>query len=112
MTKYIVIYHADAATMAGMQDMSPEQMAEGMKPWMAWAEACGDGLVDMGSPLGGGVNINAGGSSPSGKEVTGYSILEADSMQAAEALMQGHPHLAYGVGCEIEIHEAMPLPGS
>jgi hypothetical protein len=35
MSKYIVIYHADAAAMAGMQDMSPEQMAEGMKPWMA-----------------------------------------------------------------------------
>ena len=31
----------------------------GMEPWMAWAERCGDGLVDMGTPLGGGRKVTA-----------------------------------------------------
>jgi hypothetical protein len=50
MNKYIVIYHATAEAVAGMQSATPEEMAEGMKPWMTWAEACGDGLIDMGTP--------------------------------------------------------------
>jgi hypothetical protein len=55
MNKYIVIYHATAEAVAGMQDATPEQLAEGMKPWMVWAEQCGEGLVDMGTPLSGGL---------------------------------------------------------
>ena len=50
------------------------------------------------------------GSAPSDKEVTGYSILEAENMEAAQALLAGHPHLEWEAGCQIEVHEAMPLP--
>ena len=52
MTKYLVIYHAPAAAFEKMKDATPEQMKAGMEPWMQWAERCGDGLVDLGSPLG------------------------------------------------------------
>ena len=111
MNKYIVIYHATAEFMSAMAGMTPEQMAEGMKPWGVWAEACGDGLIDMGTPLAGGLKLSSEGSSPSDREVTGYSIIQAENMTAAEAMMQGHPHLGMAASCSIEIHEAMPLPG-
>jgi hypothetical protein len=111
MNKYIVIYHATAEFMAAMAGMSAEQMAEGMKPWMTWAEASGEGLVDMGTPLGGGLKLSSSGSVPSDRDVTGYSIIQAENMAAAEAMMQGHPHLMAADSCSIEIHEAMPLPG-
>lgn len=110
MTKFMVIYHAPASAMEQMSDATPEQMAEGMKPWMAWAEKCGDGLVDMGTPLGGGQALSASGASPSDKGVTGYSILQAESMEAAQAMLMGHPHLQWAAGCEIEVHESLPLP--
>ncbi len=51
MSKYIVIYHAPAEVMAQMANATPEEREEGMKPWMAWAEKCGDQLVDLGTPL-------------------------------------------------------------
>ena len=111
MTKFIVLYHMPASTMANMPEMTPEQMQEGMKPWMAWAEKCGPALVDLGTPLSGGLAVTSTGSSASTKDVAGYSILEADSMDAAKALMEGHPHFGYGEGCSIEVHESMPLPG-
>jgi hypothetical protein len=56
------------------------------------------------------MKVTAMTSSTSDKEVTGYSILEADSMGAAVAMLQGHPHLDWAAGCEIEVHEAMPVP--
>ena len=110
MKKFIVIYHAPAEAMAQMANATPEQKAEGMKPWMAWVEKCGDGVVDLGSPLMGGLRlVPDGGTEPSTKEVTGYSILQAEDMDAAQALLQGHPHLSWTDGCDIEVYECVPL---
>ena len=112
MKNYLVIYHAPAEALAESANQTPEEMAEGMKPWMVWAEKCGDQLVDLGTPLMGGQRLSPdGGSSASEKEVVGYSILKADSMEVAEGLLAGHPHLAWTGGCTIEVHESMPLPG-
>ncbi len=112
MKKFIVTYHAPAEATAQMADPTPEQMEEGMKPWIAWAEKCGDQLVDLGTPLMGGQLLRTdGSSSDSQREVTGYSILQANSMEEAKALMDDHPHLGWNKGCQIEIHESVPLPG-
>lgn len=111
MTKYIVLYHMPADAMAGMPEQTPEQMKAAMEPWMKWAADCGDALVDLGTPLGGGVALSQAGSTPSNKEVSGYSILEADSMEAAKALLAGHPHMTWNPACSIEVHEAQALPG-
>lgn len=111
MKKFIVIYHAPAEAVAQMANANPEDMAEGMKPWMDWAAKCGEQLVDMGTPLMGGVKVLPDGTSEnSEREVTGYSVLQAEDMDDAKSLMEGHPHLAWTGGCAIEIHESMPLP--
>jgi len=112
MKNYVVIYHVPAEMLAAAPQQSQEEMAESMKPWMVWAEKCGEQLVDMGSPLAGGMRLSPDGSSaPSTQDVAGYSILKANSMEEAKSLLKGHPHLAWGGGCKIEVHEAMPLPG-
>ncbi len=110
MKKFIVIYHAPATVMEQTANATPEDWKKGMEPWMAWAERCGDALVDLGAPLMGGQKLTESGSSPSAREVVGYSVLQAEDMDAAKALLQGHPHLAWTGGCEIEVHETMPLP--
>lgn len=111
MKNYIVIYHASMSAAEQMQDASPDDMEAGMEAWMTWAQGCGDSLVDLGSPLGGGQKVTESGYSPSDRGVTGYSMLQAEDMEAARALLQGHPHLGWAAGCEIEIHESLPLPG-
>jgi hypothetical protein len=108
--KYLVTYHSPASAMKKMQTATKEEMAAGMDEWMKWANKCGDRLVEMGAPLMGGVNLKATGDAiPSKRKVTGYSILQAESMAAAKKLLKGHPHLAWGKGCEIEVHEAIPM---
>jgi hypothetical protein len=59
---------------------SPEEMKKGMEPWMVWANKIGDGLVEMGSPLGNGQLIDKTGNSP------------------------------WAEGCKIEVFESMPMP--
>lgn len=111
MKKFFVIYYAPAEASKQMQNSTPEEMQKGMEPWMAWAEKLGDKLVDMGTPLGGGQKVTESGKSASTKDVVGYSILQAKDMEEAAKLLEGHPHLGWTAGCEIEVYESLPLPG-
>jgi len=91
---------------------SPEEATKSMQAWMAWAEKCGEKLVDFGSPLVGGLSLNPDGMvRSSNKNVAGYSLLQAESMEEAKALLLDHPHLKWDASCEIEVHETMPIPG-
>ena len=110
MARYVFIYHAPM-TPAEATPPTPEQMEAVMGAWNDWAGRVGEGLIDFGTPLAGGVRVTPEGTSPSTREVAGYSILEADDFDAALALAQGHPHLSMPGGCEIEVHEAQAVPG-
>lgn len=110
MTKYVFIYHAPAMP-ADAPRPSAEEMEGVMGAWMAWAGKVGDGMVDFGTPLAGGVRVTTDGTTPSDREVAGYSIIEAADLDAALALAQDHPHLNMPGGCTIEVHEALPVPG-
>ena len=111
MKKFIVIYHAPAEASMHTNEMTPEQQAKGMEAWMTWAKKCGDKLVDLGSPLANGQSLTPNGSTASNKGVTGYSVLQTDTMEAAKALLKGHPHLGWNAACSIEVHETMAIPG-
>ena len=107
MKKFIVLYHAPAEAMA---TAAPEEKMEGMKPWMAWKDSIGDALVDFGAPLMPGQRLLPDGTSEgSSKEVTGYSIIQANEMSEAKSLLKGHPHLAWTGGGDIEVHEAIAM---
>lgn len=112
MKKFIVIYHTPEAATGEAWKASPEEQAKGMEAWMTWAATTGDKLVDFGQPLGGGLLLTpGGGSTKSNKDVAGYSIIQAENMEDAKAILQGHPHLAWNADCSIEVHEAMAVPG-
>ena len=97
---YLVVYHSPASAMKKMMTASPEEKAAGMQAWMQWGKKCGKQLVDFGAPVMGGVNLKAtGGAVPSKRKVSGYSILQAESMAAAKKLFKGHPHLGWVKGC-------------
>ena len=113
MKNFIVIYHAPADVWEQNEKNSEEDMKKGMEQWMLWAQKCGDKLVDMGNPLMGGQKLSPDGTtSPSEKQVCGYSVLQAENMDDAKALLKDHPHLSWNNECEIEVHETMPVPGS
>ena len=51
------------------------------------------------------------GSSDAATQLNGYSIVEADDMDAAKALVDGHPFLSDGGGAfSVEVHELLPVP--
>ena len=107
------MYHAPAESMRERMNVPPEEMAKGMEMWTNWFKKAGNNIVDMGSPLMNGQQIGTDGSvSNSSKNVSGYSIIQAENMDEAKALMEGHPHTSgWNASATIEIHETMPMPG-
>jgi hypothetical protein len=110
MTRYVFVYHAPVPP-ADATPPDPEQVDAVMAAWNAWAAKVGDGMVDFGTPLANGVRVTPDGTTPSTREVAGYSIIEADNLEAAVELAKVHPHLSMPGGCEIEVHESLPIPG-
>ncbi len=108
MSQYMMIYKGVATDMS---DMSPEEGAAVMAKWATWMEKVGAGLVDVGTPFGPGSSLVDDGTSGTAVSLTGYSIVEADDMAAAQALADGHPYLSEGKGdYAIDIFELMPVP--
>ena len=86
----------------------PEDMKKGMEPWMAWFKKAGTAIVDMGTPLGNGMNYTKSGATKSKSEVTGYTIMQADSMDAVKAMIADNPHFMMPKA-SIEVFEMMPM---
>src|SRR4051812_12943265 len=110
MTKFLVLYNADSSVREQMAQATPEQQQAGMEAWMAWAQKTGGALVDLGAPVAAAGRVTAGGETENTCPANGYSVLEADSEQAARALLDGHPHLQMP-GASIDVFEILPVPG-
>ena len=113
MKKFLVLYMAPSAAFEqAMKNATPEQQQKGMQGWMKWMQANQGSLVDGGAPLGKTKRVDANGAKDARNEVGGYSIVQADSHDAAAKLFgKDHPHLAMMPGGWIEIVEIMPIPG-
>ena len=105
MPEYIFTYHG------GNKPETPEEGAEGMAKWKAWADNLGSALVNPGTPVGMTKVLTADGVSqaPSPHPIMGFSIIEADSMTHALQLLRDCPHLAYGG--TLEVSEMLQMPG-
>ncbi len=112
MKKFMVLYMASGAEFEKMMKTStPEQQQKGMVAWMAWMSANQASIVDGGAPLGKTKRVDAHGASDTRNDIGGYSIVQAESADAAAKLFgKEHPHLSMP-GAWIELVEIMPLPG-
>ena len=110
MAKFMVLYNSKMSAAEVMASATPEEAKAGMDAWMAWARRAGDAVVDLGLPLGSGNHLEVGGTSESSNEASGYSILQADSLEAATGVLEDHPHLQVP-GNTIDVLEFLPMPG-
>lgn len=108
MAKYMLIYRGDATDPA---DMTQDQRDAEMALWAKWMEGVGSAMVDMGTPFGAGAAVVDDGSSGSAVSSSGYTVIEAASMDDARSMCQEHPYLREGKGnYAIDIYEMLPVP--
>jgi hypothetical protein len=113
MPKYLVLYRSSVPATEQMATSDPEAAKAGMELWMTWAGRVGNAMADMGSPLGSVATVTATGSSAKASSpfIGGFSVLEADSVDAAKKLLDDHPHFHAPGDPSIEMLEFLPIPG-
>ncbi len=82
----------DMDQMRTMMAEKPQMAEEGMKEWSAWMEKHAADFADAGAPIGKNTEVSAAGATEKSNDIAGYSILQAESKEAALALLADNPH--------------------
>lgn len=115
MKKFCAIY---LGTPGGMEkwkkldDATRKQREQqGMKAWGDWVSKNQAAIVDTGAPLGKTKRIDASGIQDTSNAMSAYTIVQAESHEAAAKLFVNHPHFTIFPGDAVEIMECLPIPG-
>jgi hypothetical protein len=98
MAKYLLLYRG------GSMPETDEAQAAVMKAWDAWFHELGSAVADGGNPFtpGAAKAIAADGAvSDANSTASGYSVIEADSLDSATTLAKGCPVLQGGASIEV-----------
>ncbi len=92
--RYLLVFYG------GGMPATPAARARVMKQWGTWYGKLGSAVVDPGNPFSGAVNkIKSDGSTskgPIGQRASGYTVLEASSLDSATKMAKGCPILKGG----------------
>ena len=104
MTNYVLVFKG------GSVPATEEEQQKVMADWGAWFATIGEHLVDGGNPFAGSATVAGDGSVSPGaaSALTGYTIVAADSLDAAAEMSTTCPILAGGAG-SIEVYETLVM---
>jgi hypothetical protein len=85
---------------------------EGMAAWKSWAERHHAAIVSMGGPLGKTKKVTQRGIDDTSNEMGAFTVVRADSHEAAARLFEKHPHFSIFPGDSVEIMPVLPIPGA
>jgi hypothetical protein len=84
---------------------------EGIAAWKGWAAKHEGALVAMGGPLGKTKRVGSGGIADVSNELGAFTVVRAESHEAAAKMFENHPHFAVFPGEAVEIMPVLPIPG-
>lgn len=102
MPEFVFAYHG------GKKPETPEAGAKEMEKWGEWFAQMGDAVVNPGNPVGQSWTVSGAGVSHDGgaNPLSGFTVVRADSMEAAAKMAKGCPILASG---SVEIAEVIEM---
>ena len=105
MPQYVISY------IGGDKPASPDEGRAHMAKYMAWLSGLGESAISPMNPLGQTHSISPDGEVSAGSKIamSGYTIVEADSIEAAIAIAKDCPFLE--VGGTLEVSELIKMPG-
>jgi hypothetical protein len=83
---------------------------EGMAAWKAWVEKHGGAIVALGGPLGKTKKVTSRGIEDTSNHLGAFTVVRAESHEAAAKLFERHPHFAIFPGESVEIMPVLPIP--
>ena len=105
MPQYIITY------LGGDKPSSPEEGKRNMSKYRAWLSSLGDSAVSPANPFRDTSTVISDGTVTTGSttSMSGFTIIEVDSMEAALLIAKACPFL--DIGGSLEVSELMEMPG-
>jgi len=105
MTQYVITY------LGGNPPATPEEGKQHFTEYQTWLASLGTAAVSPMNPFKNTNTINADGTVNAGSttNMSGYTIIEAGSMEAALEMAKTCPFLS--IGGSLEVSELMQMPG-
>lgn len=104
MPRYLIVY------LGGDQPSSPEEGKQHFSKYMDWLSSLGESAVSPANPLKDTSTVNPDGTVTDGGATTmsGYTIIEAESMEVALSMAKACPFLE--IGGSLEVSELVEMP--
>ena len=114
MKRYLAIYTGTAEAMAKWNSMPEQELRErqtaGVKAWREWVERNKASIVEIGAPLGRTKSVSQAGTADIRNSMSAFTVVLAQSHEAAAKLVEGHPHFTVFPGEAVEVMECLPIP--
>ena len=104
MPQYMITY------LGGDKPSSPEEGKQHLSKYRVWLSSLGESAVSPANPLKGTSTVNSDGTVTTGSttSMSGFTIIEADSMEAALLIAKACPFL--DIGGSLEVSELVEMP--
>jgi hypothetical protein len=104
MSQYVIVY------LGGDQPSSPEEGKEHMAKYREWLSSLGNSAVSPANPFKDTSTVNSDGTVTPGSttSMSGYTIIEAESMEMALSIAKACPFL--DIGGSLEVSELVQMP--
>ena len=104
MTQYAIVY------LGGDQPSDPEEGRQHFSKYMDWLSSLGEAAVSPANPLKDTTTVNPDGTVTTGgtSTMSGYTIIETDSMETALGIAKACPFL--DIGGSLEVSELIQMP--
>lgn len=104
MSQYVIVY------LGGDQPSDPDEGRQHFSRYMDWLSSLGEAAISPANPLKNTSTVNPDGTVSTGGNSTmsGYTIIEADSMETALGIAKACPFL--DIGGSLEVSELVEMP--
>ena len=116
MKTFLAVYTGTPASLeqSGWSKLSEQERKQkeqtGIKAWGDWVTANQAAIVDTGTPLGKTKRASKQGIADIKNNLAAYTLVRAESHEAAAKLFANHPHFTIFPGDGVEIMECLPIP--
>jgi hypothetical protein len=114
MKRFLAVFTGSPNAMSQCETLSePERKqreAQGITAWKKWVTDNQRSIVEMGGPLSRTKLVGKSGISDIRNNLAAFTVVEAESQEAAARMFLDHPHFTVFPGEGVEVMEVLPIP--
>lgn len=114
MPHYLAVFTGTAEAMAAWEKLPESErqrrQSAGIAAWKKWATDNEASIVELGGPLSRTKRVTRAGIHDVRNNLMAFTIVQAESQDAAARLFEHHPHFMLFPGEGVEVMQVLPIP--